>query len=150
VLQVLATQTEALGTLTLSGGGADTLTLGASGDIINFADSSALAWTGTLVISDWTGASAGGGSDEVFIGTTNDLTAAQLADITFTNGTLDGNAFATYTAVQLADGEIVASAIPEPGTWAMLFAGAGMLCVWQRSRRRGHARPSQTTGTTGA
>jgi autotransporter-associated beta strand protein len=132
VLQVLASQSEALGTLTLNGG-ASTLSLGASGDVINFADSSALAWTGTLTISDWTGLSAGGGSDEVFIGTTNDLTAAQLADITFTNGTLNGVSFGSDSAVQLADGELVAAAIPEPGTWAMMLAGAGMLCVWRRS-----------------
>jgi len=27
-------------------------------------------------------------------------------------------------------------AVPEPGTWAMLLSGAGMLVVWQRGRRR--------------
>jgi autotransporter-associated beta strand protein len=135
VLQVLASQSEALGTLALNGG-ASTLSLGTSGDVINFADSSALAWTGTLAISDWNGASAGGGSDEVFFGATNDLTHAQLADITFTDGSVDGNSFVTDSAVQLADGELVAAAIPEPGAWAMMLAGAGMLCVWQRTRRR--------------
>jgi len=135
VLQVLASQSEALGTLTLNGG-ASTLSLGASSDVINFADSSALAWTGTLAISDWNGASAGGGSDEVFIGATNDLTSAQLADVSFLNPVVDGVTFnGTYGADQLTSGELVA-AIPEPGTWAMMLAGAGMLCVWQRSRRR--------------
>jgi autotransporter-associated beta strand protein len=28
------------------------------------------------------------------------------------------------------------TAIPEPGTWAMLFSGVGMLIVWQHGRRR--------------
>ena len=30
------------------------------------------------------------------------------------------------------------TAVPEPGTWAMIFSGAGMLIAWQRSRRRKH------------
>lgn len=81
------------------------------------------------------GLSTGGGSDEVFFGITADLTTAQLADITFTNGSVDGYGFTTDSAVQLANGELVAAAIPEPGTWGMLLAGAGLLCVWQRRRR---------------
>jgi len=43
-------------------------------------------------------------------------------------------------AIQLADGEIVA-AVPEPGTWASLLAGAAMLGVWQQRNRR-LARPA--------
>jgi hypothetical protein len=142
VLQVLASQSEALGTLSLAGASASTLTLGTSGDLINIADSSALAWNGTLTIADWNGASAGGGSDQIFFGSTNDLTLAQLADITFTNGSVDGIFYGTDTAVQLADGELVAAAVPEPGTWAMLLAGAGMLCFWQRRRALRRSRTS--------
>jgi hypothetical protein len=133
-LTTLADQAEALGDLTVASG-SSTLGLGSSGSVVNFADSSADSWTGTLTINNWNGASAGGGTDEVFIGTTADLTNAQLADITFTNGTLDGVPFATDSAVQLPDGELVA-AIPEPGTWAEILAGVGILCIWQRSRRR--------------
>jgi hypothetical protein len=112
------------------------LTLGATGSIIDFADSSANApnWTGTLAINDWNGASLGGGSDQVFIGSTADLTAGQLADITFVNGTEDGNSFTSMGATQLANGEIVA-AVPEPDTLAMMLAGTAMLGVWQRRRR---------------
>ena len=40
-----------------------------------------------------------------------------------------------------SDVDLQLVAIPEPGTWAMIVAGMGMLCVWQRSRRnqRGQA-----------
>jgi len=147
VLQMLASQNEALGTLTLSGGGASTLSLGASGDVIIFADSSALAWNGTLTIPDWTGLSAGGGSDQVFIGTTDDLTQAQLADITFTDGNLNGVPFSTMGAAQLPNGEVVAAsaAVPEPGEWAMMLAGMGMLCGWQRRRLRAISFRKQAT-----
>jgi autotransporter-associated beta strand protein len=133
-LQTLANQTQSLSDLTL-GAGSSTLSIGSTGSIINFADSSTDTWTGTLAISNWNGSVTGGGSDQVFIGATNDLTVGQLADITFTNGYLNGAFFSTDSAVQLNDGEIVAAAIPEPGTWAMMLAGIGMLTVWQRSRR---------------
>jgi fibronectin-binding autotransporter adhesin len=136
ILEVLASEQEILGDLTVASG-SSTLTLGASADVINFADSSADIWTGTLAIADWNGNGAdlnGGGSDQVIF-TGDDLTPAQLSDITFVDPTVDGIAFATSLgAIQLSDGEIVA-AVPEPGTWAMRVAGAGMLCVWQRSRR---------------
>jgi len=133
-LTTLADQTEALSSLTIASG-SSTLDLGSSSSVVNFADSSADSWTGTLTINNWNGASAGGGTDEIFVGTTADLTQGQLADITFINGTLDGVPFTTDSAVQLPDGELVA-AIPEPGTWAEILAGVGVLCIWQRSRRR--------------
>jgi hypothetical protein len=139
-LQVLAGESQMFGDLTVQTG-PSTLSLGTSGDVLDFVDSSADTWTGTLAITDWNGSSAGGGSDQVYIGGTEDggdgvlLTSAQLADITFVNGTLDGNSFGSASAIQLADGEIVA-AVPEPGTWATLLTGVAMLGVWQRSRRR--------------
>ncbi len=131
-LQTLANQVQSLGNLTI-GTGASTLTLGLTGSILNFADSSTNTWTGTLAITNWNGSRAGSGSDQIFIGSSADLTLAQLADITFTNGTVNGISFASSPATQLADGEIVA-AIPEPGTWAMLLTGIGALAVWQRRR----------------
>jgi autotransporter-associated beta strand protein len=135
ILQTLASETESVGSLTL-GAGAANLTLGTTGSIINFADSSANTWTGTLTIADWNGNSTGGGSDEVFIGSTEDLTTAQLADISFVNPTINGVSYTfTASAVQLADGEIIA-AVPEPGAWAMLLAGAAMLGIWQQRNRR--------------
>jgi autotransporter-associated beta strand protein len=131
-LQTLANQVQSLGNLTI-GTGASTLTLGLTGSILNFADSSTNTWTGTLAITNWNGSRGGSGSDQIFIGSSADLTLAQLADITFTNGTVNGISFASSPATQLADGEIVA-AIPEPGTWAMLLSGIGALAVWQRRR----------------
>jgi fibronectin-binding autotransporter adhesin len=137
-LVTLAGQTNNLSDLTL-GAGSSTLTLGATASVINFADSSADTWTGTLAINDWNGNGAdlnGGGSDQIFIGATADLSPAQLADITFVNPTIDGvSYFTSFGAEQLADGELIA-AVPEPGTWASLLGGFGMLIVWQRSRRR--------------
>jgi len=139
-LQVLAGESQLLGDLTVQTG-ASSLSLGTSGDVLDFLDSSADTWTGTLAITDWNGSSAGGGSDQVYIGGTEDggdgvlLTPAQLADITFVNGTLNGDSFSSAGAIQLADGEIVA-AVPEPGTWAMLLTGVAMLGIWRRSRRR--------------
>jgi len=137
-LVALAGQTQLLGTLTL-GEGNSSLTLGATGSMFNFLDSSALTWNGTLTINDWNGNGAdlnGAGSDQIYIGTTADLTPTQLADITFVNGTEDGTTpFSTAGAVQLSDGEIVAQ-IPEPGAWTSLVSGLGLLVVWQRSRRR--------------
>jgi hypothetical protein len=122
----------------LLGAGPSTLSLGATGTVLNFADSSADVWSGTLAITNWNGDGAnlnGGGPDQViFAG--DDLTGSQLSDISFVNPTVNGVAFGgSYAAVELADGEIVA-AIPEPGTWAMMLAGAGMICVWRRTRRQ--------------
>jgi len=136
ILQNLAGENQALGSLTL-GTGSSTLIVDPSdaGAVLHLADSSANTWTGTLSITDWNGASVGGGTDQVFIGSSADLTSAQLADIQFVNGSLNGISFTTYGAVQLSDGELVAAAIPEPGTWAMMLSGAGMLVFIRRRRQ---------------
>jgi autotransporter-associated beta strand protein len=135
-LAILANETEALGDLTL-GAGASTLSLGATGTVINIADSGADTWTGTLAITNWNGNGAdlnGGGSDQVIFAN-DDLSSAQLGDITFVNPTIDGVAYAgSYGATELSNGELVA-AVPEPGAWGMMLGGFGMLLVWQRSRR---------------
>jgi autotransporter-associated beta strand protein len=134
-LQTLANQTQQFADLTL-GAGSSTLSLGTTGSVLNFADSSANTWTGTLAITNWNGNSGGAGSDELFIGITADLSPSQLADISFLNPVVNGVAVnGTVGATQLADGELVA-AIPEPGTWAMLLAGAAMLGAWQQRSRR--------------
>ena len=135
-LQTLANQTQSnLSDLTVTSG-SSTLTLGSTGSILNFADSSANTWTGTLAISNWNGSSTGGGSDQIFIGNSSHLlTPQQLADITFINGTVDGNPFTTDGAAQLSTGEIVAIAtVPEPATWGMMLSGAGMLALLRRRR----------------
>ena len=139
-LSVLASTSQTLGTLTLSGGGNSTLVLGDTASILNFADSSSVTWNGTLTIEDWVGSSSGGGPDEIFIGSSADLTQAQLNDFTFVNFTADGVAYNSYPAIQLPDGEIVAS-VPEPGTWASVLGGFGILVAWQRRRSR-HPRMS--------
>jgi len=137
-LATLANLTQYFGSLALAGGNSQ-LTYGATGSIFNFLDSSTLTWNGTLTIYDWNGNGAdlgGAGSDQLFIGSTNDLTAAQLADITFVNGTEDSTLnFSTLGAVQLSDGEIVA-AVPEPGDWVSLVFGFGILALWRRRSRR--------------
>jgi hypothetical protein len=33
------------------------------------------------------------------------------------------------------DIDLQVAAVPEPGTWAEILAGIGILCLWQRSRR---------------
>lgn len=54
--------------------------------VLNFANSSAAAWTGTLTIANWNGDANGGGPDQIFFGTgAGGLTAAQLAQIKWIN-----------------------------------------------------------------
>lgn len=105
--------------LTIGGGTARNLTL-AAGDNLTFAlvnggSLSSLA-PGTYVIA-------------------NDITGGVLAGAgTFaTDSTLQSNWSITYTTNEV---ELVVAAVPEPGTWAMLASGMGMLFVIQRARRR--------------
>jgi fibronectin-binding autotransporter adhesin len=89
---------QTFGTLVVTSGG--TIDLGAGAGIVQFADSSSQTWSGTLNIANWTGNTAGGGTDEVLFGSgLTGLTAAQLAAIRFSG-------FATG-AKFVAGGEIV-------------------------------------------
>ena len=116
------TPTQGIGALTLTA--SSTLDLGNGASNVTFANSSAGAWTSGTVLSiyDWTGNTAGGGTDKVFFG--NDatgLTGAQLSQVAFysdAGSTLLGN------AQILSDGEIVP--VPEPATvlGGILLVGA--------------------------
>lgn len=100
---------------------------GTAGNVLAFADSfadgtspTALQWTGTLQVANYTG-----GIDQFYVGTTNSLTVNQLSRITFQG----------YSARQLATGEVVFA--PEPGSPLALLVGAGTLAALRlRARRR--------------
>jgi autotransporter-associated beta strand protein len=123
--------------------GSSTLSLGGTAaSTLHFGDSHTLAgnWTGTLTITNWNAAALGAtGINEIFFGSANTgLTTGQVADINFLNPTINGTLQSgLYSAAILSSGEVVAlAAIPEPGTWAMLVGGFGMLIAGQRMRRR--------------
>jgi hypothetical protein len=81
-------------------------TAGGSGAILNFADSSAKTWSGTLSVANWNGTLiAGGGPDQVKFGSsTAGLTPAQLAQVKWIAP--NGGADVTGATI-LASGEIV-------------------------------------------
>jgi fibronectin-binding autotransporter adhesin len=135
-----STSQTGLGSLSLGAGGS-TLDFGASNTsgIFNFSSAGA-TFTGTLNVLDWNGnpstnSPAGGGPDQFFIGTTaTSLTPAQLNQISFTN---PNGIPGTFSAIQLATGEIVATdSTPEPGTVVLLLTGAASAGVGILSRRR--------------
>ncbi|MHA3772353.1 beta strand repeat-containing protein [Verrucomicrobiota bacterium sgz303538] len=120
-----------VGALTLSV--SSTINLGAGDSVVHFADSSAAAWNGTLSISNWSGSLSGGGTDQVFFGSSAaGLTVAQIAAIQFVNP--EGLAPGNYGAQLLPSGEIVA--VPEPATIASLIGGVGVLLGFGRASRR--------------
>ncbi len=115
---------ETVGLLTLSA--SSTIDLGTGVHSLTFADSSAIAWTGMLTISNWQGSPfASGTAGRIFFGgSSSGLTAGQLSQITFAGyGT---------GAQLLGDGELVP--IPEPEVYA--GAAALLLALGWRERRR--------------
>ena len=93
---------------TLRLAGSTTIQLGtdSGGAVLNFANSSAVAWNaGTLSITSWNGNTAGGGSDQIKFGTdAAGLTAAQLAKVKW----IAPNGGADVTGAKiLSTGEIV-------------------------------------------
>ena len=67
--------------------------------VLTFAASSGQTWDGTLTILNWSGSVSGGGTDQLFVGTSaGGLTSTQLAKIVTPTG---------QTARQLASGEVV-------------------------------------------
>jgi hypothetical protein len=93
-------------TLKLASSATIQLGTGAGGAVLNFANSSAVAWNaGTLTITSWNGNAAGGGSDRIYMGTdATGLTASQLAQVKWVNPLGSGDV--TGAAI-LSTGEIV-------------------------------------------
>ncbi len=88
---------ETLGTLDVDG--AATLDFGNGSSVVRFAASAGQTWDGTLTIRNWSGSKEGGGTDQLFVGTSaGGLTAAQLGRIVPLSG---------YAVRQLSTGEVV-------------------------------------------
>ena len=133
---VLAAANHAATFADLTNTGASTLDLGvgSTASVLHFGDSSVKTWSGTLTIANWSGGSAGAGSDRVYFGASSGgLTADQIADIRFLNPTIDGSVkTGSFTGAMLSTGEFVA--VPEPETWVSLVGGLGILSLWRRVR----------------
>ena len=130
---------QTLGAL-ISLSGSSNILLSASTANLSFADSSSLSagWTGTLTIQGWDAASLGAaGNNHLFFGNNaSTLTAGQIAEISFLDPIIGGlTQTGFYSASLLPTGELVALAVPEPGTWGMLLSGFGMLLGIQRLRK---------------
>jgi lysophospholipase L1-like esterase len=100
--------TDTVGTLAITGNA--NIYLGASTSVLRFADSSATTWTADkqLIIREWNGSPAGGGTEGVFFGTSaGGLSAGQLVKVGFMNPA--GFATGLYQAAILATGEVVPS-----------------------------------------
>lgn len=138
---VLGDANESVGTMTLTLSSDSTIEFnGGSGSILAFDDSSGETWSGggDLLLTGWDGDLDGGGTDQLFFGTSDSgLTSGQLGRIKFVNPA--GLPTGIYDAKILMTGEVVPQVVPEPGTVAagallLLFAGAD---VWRRRVKRG-------------
>lgn len=111
---------QVLGTLTLSA--SSTIDFGSGNSALSFADSSGLAWSGTLTITNYTV-----GTDTLRFGSSNTaLTSTQLSLINFGGG---------LVAQIDANGYVTGSSVPEPSTYATIV-GAAMLGAALRRRNR--------------
>ena len=103
---------ETLGVLTLSS--TSTINLGATTNVLNFADSSAATWGGGLILTvcNWSGSA----TDQIFFGSSSTgLTAPQLAEISFLDPA--GAAPGLYGAQLLGTGGAAAGS--EKVAWAL-------------------------------
>ena len=88
---------ETLGTLDVDG--AAVIDFGSGSSVVRFAASAGQTWDGTVAIRNWSGSKSGGGTDQLFVGTSAaGLTATQLGKIIPPSG---------YTVQQLPTGEVV-------------------------------------------
>jgi PEP-CTERM motif len=102
-----------------------------------------VAGTGTTTIDGITGATSGQysgltvftnslGQEQIITGPTSNL---QLA---FADSTQANLYTPSYLFLNQAGGvdDIEVEVVPEPGTWAMMLAGLGLLIFWQRRKNR--------------
>jgi len=104
---------EQLGHLQIGSNTNSSLNLPSGSCVLRFADSSAVSWSSgeLLMIQNWSGSLNGGGSQQIFFGTSaSGLTAQQLSQVQFSNPA--GLPSGTYSARILSNGEVV----PDPAS----------------------------------
>jgi autotransporter-associated beta strand protein len=123
-----------IGALTLQS--SSIIDLGNLSSILAFANSSSQTWTGTLSIYNWTGTPlSGGGTDQLFFGNSAlGLNGTQLLQFQFYSDA--GLTPYLPGAVILSSGEVVPTAIPEPGTWVGAALALAAIGFTQRRRLR--------------
>lgn len=104
--------------------------------VLTFGDSHSVVWSNkaALIITDWTGSWTGGGSQQIFFGSTAEgLTSTQLSQILFKDP--PGMNPGWYAARILPNGEVVPDAVPPTGhiasilTLARVSGGAMQLTI---------------------
>ncbi len=132
---------QTLGTLTLSAVGSVIDMFSPGQNVLAFADSSGVAWTGTLSIYNWSGTTishtpggdvfGGNPLEQLSFGNSSSgLTSSQLASITFFS---DAGFTALGGAEILGNGGL-AAAVPEPATYVAAALALALLAWSQRSR----------------
>ena len=120
---------EELAKLTLSA--SSTIALGSGSHQLNFADSDALGWSGTLTIAGWSGSIEGGSAGRIFFDTDTGLTSGQLSMVNFSGYSTGAQLLGTGELVPMTFSG--SEPIPEPGTWAAAaFLGAVAYYRWRR------------------
>lgn len=120
-----------LGQLQLLSGTNSGLYLAPSPSVLQFTDSSSVPWAadGRLTILGWSGSLNGGGSQQVFFGTSaSGLTAQQLSQVQFSNPA--GLPGGTYSARILSDGEVVPNQLITTSSIAYSQQGNNLVLTW--------------------
>jgi autotransporter-associated beta strand protein len=121
---------ETLGTLTLNSNTTLDLGTGVAGSLLNFANSSAASWTGTLSIYNWTGP-----VDTLTFGNSSSaLTSTQLTQVQF----FSDAGLSALGSAQISNLGVL-TPVPEPSTWMLGGAMLGMLGLSRRSVRAARA-----------